>query len=200
MLLAGACATFVSGTYVVTCHSDNECGTVCGSYGSDTVAPSEGLFGTSCSCQNGKAPVYKCTMEGKQVSVCSDNQGPRCSTYCNQKVCIHMPNGKQSTGTIRSACPRHHPVNTQQCCDHGGSYCTCVFQDTLDVNWKVYSELGGQNGYSDRATLGGCGYADTGIDIRTPEALSYLKLSGAHKCSHETDLGGDYHKNLVQNN
>ena len=109
-------------------------------------------------------------------------------------------NGRQSTGVIRSACPRHHPVNTQQCCDHGGTYCTCVFQDTLDVNWKVYNELGGQNGYSSSVTVGGCGRTDTGIDIRSAEAVAYMKLKGAHLCSVNHDLGADYHKNLVENN
>ena len=83
LIFAGACAALVSGTYIVTCHNDKECGTVCGGYGSDTIAPSEGLFGTSCTCQNNQQPVYKCTKEGKQVYVCSDNKGPRCNTYCN---------------------------------------------------------------------------------------------------------------------
>jgi hypothetical protein len=197
---ASAFAALVNSTYIVTCHNDSECGTVCGNYGSDTISPSEGLFGTKCSCQKG-SPTYRCSQSGKSVYVCSDYQPPRCSAACNQKVCIHMPNGRQSTGVIRSACPRNHPVNTEQCCKYGGSYCTCVFQDTIDVNYKVYNELGGQNGYSDRATLGGCGWADTGIDIRSKEALSYAKLKGVQFCSYEnSNLGDNYHKNLVENN
>lgn len=45
--------TITSATYIVTCHNDNECGTVCGSSGADTASPSEGLFGTTCTCQPG---------------------------------------------------------------------------------------------------------------------------------------------------
>ena len=41
------------GTYITTCHNDAECGSTCGTFGDDTVGPSEGLFGVSCSCQNG---------------------------------------------------------------------------------------------------------------------------------------------------
>ena len=38
----------IKSTYITTCHKDEECGTVCGSYGDDTIGASEGLFGTSC--------------------------------------------------------------------------------------------------------------------------------------------------------
>ena len=38
--------------YITTCHSNTECGSVCGSYSDDIASPSEGIFGTSCSCQD----------------------------------------------------------------------------------------------------------------------------------------------------
>ena len=66
-------------------------------------------------------------------------------------------NNKHTDATIRSACPKHHPVNTKQCCDNGGTYCTCVFQDTIDLNKTPYDNLGGKNGYSSSATKGKCG-------------------------------------------
>ncbi len=113
ILVVSTLSALALGTYITTCHNDQECGTVCGSYGDDTVGPSEGLFGTSCTCQNGQAPVFRCSKDGLSVYVCSDYQPPRCSVPCGQQICIHMPNGKQTTATIRSACPKHHPVNTE---------------------------------------------------------------------------------------
>ena len=144
-------------TYIVTCHSDGECGTVCGRYSSDIIAPTEGIFSTSCSCGNGGATTYKCTAFGVQVSECSDGKAPQCSTACGQKVCI-AKDGKKATGTILSACPKHHPENVKNCCSHSSSkdYCTCVVQDTLDLNWQPYQALGNSNGYSSSATWGAC--------------------------------------------
>ena len=81
----------VNPAYVTTCHNDQECGTICNSYGPDTVGPSEGMFGIECTCQNKLPPVYKCTIDGIEVKVCSDNQPPSCITpYCNKKICIKM--------------------------------------------------------------------------------------------------------------
>jgi hypothetical protein len=147
----------VSSTYIVTCHSDGECGTVCGRYSSDIVAPTEGIFSTSCNCGNGGGVTYKCTAFGVQVSECSDGKAPQCSTACGQKICISK-DGKKATGTILSACPKHHPENVKNCCSHSSSkdYCTCVVQDTLDLNWQPYQALGNSNGYSSSATWGAC--------------------------------------------
>ena len=147
----------VSSTYIVTCHNDGECGTVCGRYSSDIVAPTEGIFSTSCKCGNGGGITYKCTAFGVQVSQCSDGNAPQCSTACGQKICISK-DGKKATGTILSACPKHHPENVKNCCSHSSSkdYCTCVIQDTLDLNWQPYQALGNSNGYSSSATWGAC--------------------------------------------
>ena len=147
----------VSSTYIVTCHNDGECGTVCGRYSSDIVAPTEGIFSTSCKCGNGGGVTYKCTAFGVQVSECSDGIAPQCSTACGQKICI-AKDGKKATGTILSACPKHHPENVKNCCSHSSSkdYCTCVVQDTLDLNWQPYQALGNSNGYSSSATWGAC--------------------------------------------
>lgn len=147
----------VSSTYIVTCHSDGECGTVCGRYSSDIVAPTEGIFSTSCKCGNGGGVTYKCTAFGVQVSQCSDGIAPQCTTACGQKICISK-DGRKATGTILSACPKHHPENVKNCCSHSSSkdYCTCVVQDTLDLNWQPYQALGNSNGYSSSATWGAC--------------------------------------------
>ena len=133
--------------YVVTCHNDVECGTVCGRYQNDIVAFTEGIFQTSCTCQPGASPsTYLCTQQGVQVKVCSDYQPPRCSAPCGEKVCMFLGNRK-SSATVLSACPRHHPQNTRDCCANGGSWCTCIVQATADLNWKPYGELGNANGW-----------------------------------------------------
>jgi hypothetical protein len=149
--------TFVYSTYIVTCHNDGECGSVCGRYSSDIAAPTEGLFSTSCTCGHGGSVTYKCTALGVQVSECSDGIPPQCSTACGQKICITKDN-KKATSTILSACPKHHPDNVKNCCSHPDSrdYCTCVVQDTLDLNWQPYQQLGNTNGYSTSAVWGAC--------------------------------------------
>lgn len=144
-------------TYVTTCGSNSNCGTVCGwTLDNDIVAPSEGLFGTSCSCGGDGSMTQVCTYDNNAVSEC--NAGPPgCSTACNQQICISM-NGNQATGTIMSACPKHHPTNVQQCCWwQNDAYCTCIIQDTLDIASQPYDQLGGQNGWSSGATWGACG-------------------------------------------
>lgn len=73
-------------------------------------------------------------------------------------------NGKQATATVRSACPKYHPVNANQCCQYGGSYCTCIKQATIDLNYKPYGELGNANGFATSATIGPCGNGNTGIE------------------------------------
>jgi hypothetical protein len=153
-----------SATYMVTCHDEHECGTVCGKYSSDMVAPSEGLFGTSCSCQS-SGLTEKCTAFGKKISECSDGRAPNCKTSCGQKICMSN-NGKKKTATILSACPKHHPQNVKQCCDHSSSkdWCTCNVQNTLDSIKEVYKALGGKNSYVD-ATWGQCGSALESLNI-----------------------------------
>ena len=50
----------ISATYVVTCHNNNECGSVCSNkFSNDMVAPTEGLFGTSCKCGSGGGTTHK---------------------------------------------------------------------------------------------------------------------------------------------
>ena len=153
-------------TYIVTCHNNNECGTVCNKYSSDMIAPTEGLFGTSCKCGSGGGTTHKCNALGVDVRVCSDNKAPSCSTACGQYICI-FKDGKKTNGQILSACPKNHPVNTQQCCDHPSSkdYCTCIIQDTLDLNAQPYSALGNSNGYSTSATWGACYSTLSSLDI-----------------------------------
>jgi hypothetical protein len=166
-----------SATYVVTCHSDGECGSVCGRYSSDIVAPTEGLFGTSCNCGGNGATTYKCTAFGVSVSYCNAG-APPCSTACNQKICISK-DGKRATGTVLSACPKHHPDNVNNCCSHPSSrdYCTCVIQDTLDINWQPYQQLGNTNGYSSGAVWGACGsqLESLNIHINTTRASELVQ-------------------------
>ena len=66
-----------------------------------------------------------------------------------------------------SACPRHHPENVANCCNHPTSkdYCTCNVQDTLDVISQVYNNLGGQNAYTNSAVWGSCGSQLEGLGI-----------------------------------
>lgn len=62
-------------TYVTTCGSNSNCGTVCGwTLDNDIVAPSEGLFGTSCSCGGDGSMTQVCTYDNNAVSEC--NAGP----------------------------------------------------------------------------------------------------------------------------
>lgn len=49
----------------------------------DTASPSEGLFGTKCTCQPGATLRYKCHQSNKDIYVCSDNKAPRCAVPCN---------------------------------------------------------------------------------------------------------------------
>ena len=168
----------VNSTYIVTCHNNNECGTVCNRYSSDMIAPTEGLFGTSCKCSSNGYTVHKCNALGYDVRVCGDGVAPSCSTACGQYICIQKDN-KKTNGQILSACPKNHPVNTQQCCDHPTSkdYCTCIIQDTLDLNAQPYSALGNTNGYSQSATWGKCGstLASLDIHINTTRASELVK-------------------------
>lgn len=164
-------------TYIVTCHNNNECGTVCGYYSNDMVAPTEGLFGTSCKCQSGST-VSRCKAMGYDVRVCSDYKPPYCSTACGQSICISK-DGRRTTGKILSACPKNHPVNTQQCCEHPNSkdYCTCVIQDTLDLNAQPYAALGNSNGYASNAVWGACSsqLASLSIPINSTRASELVK-------------------------
>jgi hypothetical protein len=164
------------GAMIVTCHNDDECGSVCGRFSSDIAAPSEGLFGTSCSCQSGGL-CNRCYALGQNIQVCCDYQPPACKAACNQQICISK-DGKQATATILSACPRNHPQNTGQCCQYQNSdYCTCVVQDTIDLNWQPYAALGNTNGYSSSVTWGGCGsqLQKLGIEIETPRATALVQ-------------------------
>ena len=164
-------------TYIVTCHNNNECGTVCGYYSNDMVAPTEGLFGTSCKCQSGST-VSRCKAMGYDVRVCSDYKPPYCSTACGQSICISK-DGRRTTGKILSACPKNHPVNTQQCCEHPNSkdYCTCIIQDTLDLNAQPYAALGNSNGYASNAVWGACSsqLASLAIPINSSRAAELVK-------------------------
>ena len=168
--------------YGVTCHNDHECGTVCGKYSKDMVAPTEGLFGTSCSCQSGGLKT-KCHVLGKEVKVCADGKAPRCQTACGQQICI-FKDGKTATGTILSACPAHHPQNTGQCCSHKSeSWCTCIIRDTIDMNWKPYGDLGGKNGWIS-ANWGACGSVLESLNIRiNTERATELVQPFLHKKS-----------------
>jgi len=158
------------GPYVTTCHTDDECGSTCsGVTSSDSVAFNEGVFGTSCSCQDGSDNNLKWSCDtglGFDAWLCQDKKPPNCETPCGQTICIGM-NGQYTNSVIRSACPQHHPVNVRQCCDSKGNsdYCTCLFQWTADLNWKPYGELGGINGWADGAWWGECGSELAGLQI-----------------------------------
>jgi hypothetical protein len=191
----------VQSTYIVTCHNNNECGTVCGYYADNMVAPTEGLFGTSCKCQSGST-VSRCNALGVDVRVCSDYKPPSCSTACGQNICI-TKDGRKTTGKILSACPKNHPQNTQQCCDHPTSrdYCTCVIQDTLDLNAQPYAALGNTNGYSTSAVWGACSsqLASLNIAINSTRASELVKpfLRDGTWCSaiesqYQQELTADY--------
>jgi len=135
----------------------------CGS-GSDTISPTEGLFGTSCSCQDpSKGLIKVCTKQGKSISKCADGRAPTCKIACGQPICIVM-NGRQTTGKIRSACPLHHHQNVDDCCSKGGEWCTCVLEKNLDLNWKPYKDLGNRNGYG-TASWGACGSSLHSLNI-----------------------------------
>jgi hypothetical protein len=181
----------VSGTYVVTCHNNGECGTVCGSYSDDIAAPTEGLFGTSCSCQTNSGYTQVCTAFNQAITQCADGKAPNCKTSCGQKICV-AKDGKKATATILSACPKHHPENVKNCCSHPSSrdYCTCVIQDTLDLNWKPYQALGNSNGYSSSANWGACGSVleSLQIDINTTRASDLVQpfLKSGEWCKAET--------------
>lgn len=157
----------------------------CG-YGDDTASPTEGLFGTSCSCQSpGLQKV--CTKEGKSISKCSDGRAPKCSIACKQPICVSM-SGKETTAKIRSACPLHHHQNVDDCCSKGGQWCTCVLEDNLDLNWKPYKDLGSRNGYGS-ASWGACGSSlhSLNISIYTDRASRLVQpfLSEGEVCKGE---------------
>jgi len=159
-MLQFAVFIIAGGPYVTTCHSDSECGTVCGDNGPDTVAFNEGVFGTKCWCQDGsdyKKRLVCHVWDGLDAYVCLDNKPPVCSAACDQMVCIGK-DAKFTNAVIRSACPQFHPQNVQQCCDHKTpAYCTCLFQWTADLNWKPYGNLGSSNGWASGAWWGACG-------------------------------------------
>ncbi len=60
-------------------------------------------------------------------------------------------------------------------------------QDTADLNWKPYKELGleGTNGWATKITIGPCGRHNTGIDVKSHEAKEYLKKHHHHLCDVE---------------
>jgi len=165
-------------TYIVTCHNDNECGSVCNNQFSDDIAaPSEGLFGTSCWCQNHGPKVQRCSYGGVTVMVCADHQPPNCDTACRQNICVYK-DGLSATATVLSACPSSHDTNTRQCCDYrNDDYCTCIIRNTLDLNWKPYGQLGGTNGWSSSANWGRCGSSleSLKIDIESERASELVK-------------------------
>ena len=167
----------VHATYITTCGDLIGCGSVCGmTFDPDIAAPSEGLFGTGCTCGGDGSMTQKCTYGGQAVSVCNAGN-PGCSTACNQQICISM-NGNQATATIMSACPRHHPINVAQCClFQNDAYCTCIIQDTLDLEAQPYDQLGGANGFSSGAVWGRCGsqLASLGIDVKSERATKLVQ-------------------------
>jgi len=157
------------GPYVTTCHTDEECGSTCGETSSDSVAFNEGGFGTKCYCQDGSDDNLDWVCDtglGYDAWLCKDKQPPNCDTPCGQTICIGM-NGLYTNTVVRSACPQHHPVNVQQCCDNQGNadYCTCLVQYTADLNAAPYAELGGNNGWADGAWWGECGSELAGLQI-----------------------------------
>jgi hypothetical protein len=205
LFAAAALAVFPSASsmYMTTCHSNSECGTVCGKYSNDMVALSEGHWGTSCSCQSSGLKTV-CTALGHTIQVCADGKAPHCKTACGRKICIKK-GSKQTTGTILSACPKHHPVNTKQCCEHKNSaYCTCIIQPTIDVNAAPYKALGSANGEVS-TVAGSCGsqLESLNISIDTERASqliqpflkegTWTKLNASteeYKTTHETECYG----------
>ncbi|TNV76335.1 hypothetical protein FGO68_gene11039 [Halteria grandinella] len=180
----------IKATFITTCHNNQECGSVCPQAADwDAAAFSEGLFGTSCQCQPGASLVQRCSKDGIDVYVCSDYQPPRCKVPCNQQMCITANTGRSTTVRVVSACPKHHPQNTRDCCAYGGSYCTCIKQDTVDINITPYKNLGlidaygrETNGWATKITVGPCGKQNTGIDIFSQEAKVYLSQNHPELC------------------
>ena len=132
--------------------------------------------------------VTNCTAFGQEIQECQDGRAPKCSTACGQKVCMSA-NGKK-TGTILSACPKHHPQNVKNCCGHQTSkdWCTCNIQPTLDSISKVYKALGGKNTWVS-ASWGECGsqLEKLGIETNTtrPEKLVQPFLKTGDLCQGE---------------
>lgn len=168
MLLQLSTPVVASTPYVTTCHSDSECGTVCGRTDSNSVAFNEGVWGTSCKCQDGSDNNLKfvCNVwSGLDAWMCQDGKPPHCSTACGQQVCIGKEN-EYTNAVMNSACPQHHPVNVHQCCQHKNhDYCTCLFQWTADLNAAPYRNIGNNNGYASGAWWGQCGSVLHGLNI-----------------------------------
>jgi len=186
-------AAIASAQYITTCHNDNECGTVCGRKTNDIASPTEGIFGTSCSCQGGAGLTKRCDYAGHAVEVCSNYQPPNCKTSCNQQICIHK-DGRKATATVLSACPAHHPQNTGDCCTYkNDDYCTCIIRQTLDINWKPYGELGGRNGWASGASWGACNgqLARLNISIASERATKLVQpfvIDNTHEtCTSQMD-------------
>ena len=58
------------------------------------------------------APFHKCTKDGIDVKVYSDNKSPQCSSCCTKHICIKR-NGKQATAIIKAETKY---VNWSLCC------------------------------------------------------------------------------------
>jgi len=166
--LANMLLVEAGGPYVTTCHSDSECGTVCGHTDSNSVSFNEGTWGTKCWCQDGSDNNLKFACHvwnGLDAWLCRDGKPPHCSTACGQQVCIGKDN-KYTNAVMNSACPQHHPNNVEQCCAHKSpAYCTCLFQWTADLNAAPYRNIGGNNGYASGAWWGACGSVLHGLKI-----------------------------------
>eukprot|EP01084_Bolivina_argentea_P146550 256573_1 len=132
--------------YTTDCGGQSGCGTVNGcAWSNSGVAPSEGLYGVSCSCPGG-ALTEVCTYNGKKIYKCANNALPSCKAPCEKEICLITSNNKQATGKIVSACPKYHPQNADQCCKHkNDAYCTCIIRNTVDCASAVYSGIGGSN-------------------------------------------------------
>ena len=143
--------------YTTDCGSESGCGTVDGcSWASNGVAPSEGMYGVSCHCPNGIEEV--CTYNGQKIYKCSGNAYPSCTVdSCEEEICLrNKANNRNATGKIVSACPKYHPQNADQCCQHkNDAYCTCIIRNTVDCSSQVYSQIGGANTFVD-VTRGSC--------------------------------------------
>ena len=77
------CTLFIShrAPYITTFHHVSQCGTIRGKIRPDTVNATEGLFGDICQSQNSQPPFHKCTKNGIDVKIYSDNKSPGCSSF-----------------------------------------------------------------------------------------------------------------------
>ncbi|PAV65292.1 hypothetical protein WR25_13032 [Diploscapter pachys] len=124
------------------------------------------------------------------LPVCDGPYNPACHPTCGRKICVNgIPTQEMDS------CPSNHPKNVAKCCMWGGSYCSCVTGEWLDVNQKTMDALG-CNGNCQNANVtyddecnaapppSGCTGSNCNTDVRPPTSLEYScsQQAGWNKC------------------